>query len=698
MAVNSINTNIAAYYAQANIGLASRLASASVARLSSGNRIVLAADDVAALAAGTSLASSVLGLRAGLLNASQGTSLLQVADGGAANIINILQRQKAIAQQAGSGSLQDTDRAFLNQEFQALSAQIDQIATNTTFNGVTLLDGSIAGSATLATNTSTSGTGFSANQASLNSTTAAIITFANAAPADGDTVTINGVTVTFTTAAAGTTSAVGKVTVGSSATNTAQNLVAFLNSSGDPRFANLSFTASSGAVSVAYTGGSLGDTITVTATASVTTSANVTVANGTIGQQLTALGIGINRVSASGAVTGSILSNASTAAANNGGPFDFTNVSRNAAWLGGFGTGEIGQFTGLVTGSNTGVLSIQVGDITYRTASSTLVNSSSTSLTFTGYDSNGVTAGGTFSLNIRGDVFTAFDAQSELDPFIDQINSAMAGVTFYQNRDVASFENGAIVTNGGVQVGNLQGLSFDLRSSNFDNVQIGDVRITSPGVGQTDAVIEVEINGEVYRSISGIGSSIGKTKIIALVNENDPRQVLTMVTGTTAIASSSTVTLDLTTQAGADAIAAALKSAFGADDTSGLDFQIGTGVTDKLGVTLGSARTSVLFGGLSLDVLTQQTAAVASAAISDAIATATSLRANIGALESRFAYASANLQSTIQNQDAARSELLDTDVASESTSFATNQVKLQAGISVLAQANQQLQALLKLIG
>jgi len=56
------------------------------------------------------------------------------------------------------------------------------------------------------------------------------------------------------------------------------------------------------------------------------------------------------------------------------------------------------------------------------------------------------------------------------------------------------------------------------------------------------------------------------------------------------------------------------------------------------------------------------------------------------------------VESSIQNQDAARGVLLDTDVAAESTSFATSQVQLQAGIAVLAQANLLPQNLLKLIG
>lgn len=141
---NSINTNIAAFFAQANITAASAAAQSSVARLSSGNRIVQASDDVAALATGTSLASQVSALKTAQTNASQGTSLLQVADGALAQIGSILQQQRSLALQAGSGSLTNVDRGFLNQQFQALTNEINSLAASTTFNGVQLIDGSIA--------------------------------------------------------------------------------------------------------------------------------------------------------------------------------------------------------------------------------------------------------------------------------------------------------------------------------------------------------------------------------------------------------------------------------------------------------------------------------------------------------------------------------------------------------------------------
>ncbi len=142
----------------------------------------------------------------------------------------------------------------------------------------------------------------------------------------------------------------------------------------------------------------------------------------------------------------------------------------------------------------------------------------------------------------------------------------------------------------------------------------------------------------------------------------------------------------------------ALKEAFGATEgSSALSFQIGAAANDTLSVSIGSATATTLFAGKTLNVLTQSNATAASNQLDAALQNVTTLRASVGALQSRFNFAAANIQIAVQNQDAARAEFLDTDVATESTAYATSQVKLQAGISVLAQANQQLQNLLKLI-
>ena len=103
-------------------------ASSSLSKLSSGSRIVRASDDAAGLAVGTKLKADVTALKQAAVNAGQASSLLQVADGGMSQISDILQRMKALAVEAQSGSVTDSERAFIDKEYQALSQQIDSIA------------------------------------------------------------------------------------------------------------------------------------------------------------------------------------------------------------------------------------------------------------------------------------------------------------------------------------------------------------------------------------------------------------------------------------------------------------------------------------------------------------------------------------------------------------------------------------------
>jgi flagellin len=120
-----------------NLGLA-------MARLSAGKRVLSAKDDAAALAIGSRLATQVSGLHQAQANAGQGSSMLQIADGGLARVGDMLTRMKSLSVQAGSGHLSADDRQAINLEFQALSSEVDRIAADTEFAGTGLLDGSSA--------------------------------------------------------------------------------------------------------------------------------------------------------------------------------------------------------------------------------------------------------------------------------------------------------------------------------------------------------------------------------------------------------------------------------------------------------------------------------------------------------------------------------------------------------------------------
>jgi flagellin len=139
---NTITTNTAANTALRYLGTNSTNSASSIAKLSSGSRIVKASDDAASLAVGTKLKADVAALKQAGVNASHGVSVLQVADGALARISDILQRMKALSVQAQSGSISDTERGYLDAEYQQLSTQIDDTATNTRFNDQVLLDGS----------------------------------------------------------------------------------------------------------------------------------------------------------------------------------------------------------------------------------------------------------------------------------------------------------------------------------------------------------------------------------------------------------------------------------------------------------------------------------------------------------------------------------------------------------------------------
>ena len=136
-----VATNTAANSALRFLNNNSSNASASVGKLASGSRIVKASDDAAGLAIGTRLKADVTALTQAGINASQGASVVQVADGGLGRIGDVLQRMKALAAQSLSGVPTDTERGFIDAEYQELKSEVTDIANTTRFNGQSLLNG-----------------------------------------------------------------------------------------------------------------------------------------------------------------------------------------------------------------------------------------------------------------------------------------------------------------------------------------------------------------------------------------------------------------------------------------------------------------------------------------------------------------------------------------------------------------------------
>ena len=114
-------------------------------RLSTGKRINSAKDDAAGMAIATSMTAQVRGMNQAIRNSNDGIALAQTAEGALNEVTNMLQRVRELAVQSASGTYQDaTDRAYMQTEVDELTAQIDQVITNSEFNGVKLFDGTTA--------------------------------------------------------------------------------------------------------------------------------------------------------------------------------------------------------------------------------------------------------------------------------------------------------------------------------------------------------------------------------------------------------------------------------------------------------------------------------------------------------------------------------------------------------------------------
>jgi flagellin len=144
----TINTNITAMQAQRNLGASSMRSQSALSKLSSGNRITSAKDDAASLSIASGLKLDLASLRAASSNISQASSVLQIADGGLNQISDILGRLQTLASTAQSDQISNTERGFVNTEYQNLVQEVTRIANATEYNGIELLSGTTGVGAT----------------------------------------------------------------------------------------------------------------------------------------------------------------------------------------------------------------------------------------------------------------------------------------------------------------------------------------------------------------------------------------------------------------------------------------------------------------------------------------------------------------------------------------------------------------------
>jgi flagellin len=147
----SVYNNVEAMNAHRLLSNTNSQLSKSMERLSSGLRINRAADDAAGLAVSEGMRSQIRGMNVASRNAQDGVSMVQVADGALSNVGDMLQRVRDLAVQASNGTLTDQQRGNLDTEVQQVLTEIGKTGTDTEFNGLKILAGSVATAASAVT-------------------------------------------------------------------------------------------------------------------------------------------------------------------------------------------------------------------------------------------------------------------------------------------------------------------------------------------------------------------------------------------------------------------------------------------------------------------------------------------------------------------------------------------------------------------
>lgn len=136
-----IKTNVASVAVQRELRKTASSGDESFQKLASGKRITKSADDAAGLGIAKKMEAEVRGMQMAKRNASQGISMVQVAEGGLEESTNILTRMRELSIQAASDTVGERERGYLNLEYEQLSAEVDRISKTTTFSGRELLTG-----------------------------------------------------------------------------------------------------------------------------------------------------------------------------------------------------------------------------------------------------------------------------------------------------------------------------------------------------------------------------------------------------------------------------------------------------------------------------------------------------------------------------------------------------------------------------
>jgi flagellin-like hook-associated protein FlgL len=709
--------NGAANVATRYLDAADRAASRSLARLSSGTRVLSARDDAASLAIGSRLNVEIAAMRQGAVNARQAVSVLQIADGATAKVGDILTRMKTLSVQSGSGQLSAVERGMLDTEFQALKSEIDRVARDTQFNGQGLVDdgGVVFTLRQLPTNGTVylDGEALKLNdQFNLSDVQNGRVTYENVSgSSDGLVVSISD--------------------------KDGYSLGTLTGEVASESFEDSEYLASTGLdnihASKAYGRGGSG--------------AGVTIAIIDTGVDLYHTDLDDNIVGGVDIVDGVLQGTAITAGTTSGDGND-TNDGNTSD---GHGTHVAGIAAGERDGAGTmgvayeaGILAIKATDPTTgtfnandladaidyaRLGGAKVINMS---LGFSGVVPipNQITAAMVRAINAGVVIVAAAGNDALSDPAfpanfaIDATaKGALIAVAATDDQNgIASFSNQAGVTKSFVVTApgvNIVSDAFNGATAVTSNTTIkSGTSMAAPNVAGAVAVLTqmygagtdsdltgAEIANLVFSTTTDLGTEgIDETYGRGIIDMDKATQTQLRININVAGGSGSTMSDQLVVASGrsaafADSLFKVAEAYESFSDSPGreMSFKIGSGVEESDDLLINTQSVSTLSLDITdVKITTKSDADDASDRLSAAIDRLSKIRANIGAAQNRLDFAAGNSDTVIENMEKARSDLMDLDVASEMTAFTAKQVLVQSGVAMLSQANRMPQNLLQL--
>jgi flagellin len=691
----TINTNVASLNAQRNLAKSQGDLATAMERLSSGLRINSAKDDAAGLAISDRMTSQIRGLNQAARNANDGISMAQTAEGALQETTNILQRMRELAIQSANDTNSASDRASLQAEVNQLQQEMTRIASSTSFNNRNVLDGTL--------NNAQFQVGANANET---------ITF-SIPSAKAEDLGINALVSTNAVGIEAATSSSLGMTVANTASTTETLTVTFAD--GTTTTADVGATAADTVTNLAAKG------VTVTATYSnnvtfdlsalinghATNSETFQISDGTnaITLQLTAADV----LSVSTPGTGFSLSGTTltyTGASNNGATLTFSDATVGA------------DISGNVTYTDSAGASqtVALASLSYaqRATGTYMINAAENVVSVISEGTSlGVAAGeegllfGTGNANAdSGNNVTAqtltivgpddtrevtVEAGDSAYTIAHNINleSSLTGVTA-EARTTATISD--LVSDGTI--------SFTLQGSNSDAIEISATVAADDLTSMAQAVNNQSGNTGIIATLSGNKKSITLTQAEGYDikigdythSSNQPADTIT-VTGNEgariALAGDESSSTDSTVIGG--------EVSFYSTGNFNVNSTAESGEGSLFSSAAGVANASELNTIDTVDISTVEGATEAIKSIDGAISQIDSLRGTLGAIQNRFESTISNLQNVSENLSAARSRILDADIAQETSIMTKNNILQQAGVSILTQANQTPQLALQLL-